>query len=123
MEYIVLGVCAATVALGVVALVTPGSFAELLSVLDTSSGLWTASGLRIVLGIALYLAGPNSRAPGVLTLLGILFVAAGLLIPVLGRKRLARTVELFLAGGPWLSRAWGVVAILFGVSVGYAVLP
>ena len=122
MEYVVLGVCAVTVVLGVVAFLSPATFAQVLGILDTSSGMWAASGLRILLGIALYVAAPTSRAPDVLRILGILFVAVGLLIPIRGRKRLGRTVELFLSGGPWVTRSWGVVAILFGVSVGYAVL-
>ncbi len=122
MEYVVLGVCAVTVGLGVVAFLSPATFAQVLGILDTSSGMWAASGIRILLGIALYVAAPTSRAPDVLRILGILFVAVGLLIPIRGRKRLGRTVELFLSGGAWVNRSWGVVAILFGVSVGYAVL-
>ena len=123
MEYVVLAVCAATVALGVVALVSPGSFAAILGVVETPIGPWIASGSRIGVGIVFYLAASSSRAPGVLEFLGILFVATGLLVPVLGRERLRGIVEVFLSAGSWLTRSWGVVAILFGVSVGYAVLP
>lgn len=123
MKYVVLGLCAVTVVLGGIALITPTHFAGIMGALETPSGLWIASALRIVFGIALYAAAPSSHAPKMLRNLGVIFIAAGLLIPILGRRRLARTTELFLSGGPWVIRSWGGVAILFGVSVGYAVLP
>ena len=123
MEYVVLGLCAVIVALGVLALLSPTSFARILRASESSIGLWAASASRILTGIVFYLAAPSSRAPEVMESLGILFVAVGLLVPVLGRESLNRTVELFLSAGTWLTRSWGAVAILFGVSVGYGFFP
>ena len=79
MEYVVLGVCAVTVVLGVVAFLSPATFAQVLGILDTPIGMWAASGMRILFGIALYVAAPTSSAPDVLRILGIVLVAVGLL--------------------------------------------
>jgi hypothetical protein len=69
------------------------------------------------------MAAEKSRAPDILRVLGWVFVAAGLVIPVFGFELFRSVLDAFLAMGYWAARIWGVVALAFGLSIAYAVAP
>ena len=86
-------------------------------------GLWVAAALRVVLGLALVLAAPASRAPRVLRPLGAVVVVAGILTPFVGVER-ARAMLAWSSGqGPAFMSALASLALVFGGFIVWAVSP
>lgn len=78
---------------GVYAAVEPNGLEAFARSFLTGTGLWIAAGLRLTLGVVLWIAAPASRAPLVLRVLGALFVASGLALPVVGLDRMMGIVD------------------------------
>jgi len=110
-------------AFGVLAIGWPESFAAILRQAQTPAGLYFGAGSRVVLGISLLLSGPRSRAPEILRVLGLVFLAAGLAMPLFGLDAFRWGLESFSSLGHWAARAWGVVALGFGLFIAFAVAP
>ena len=109
--------------LGALALLSPRSFSRILGRFTTTAGFCVGIGSRLLLGASLFLSASDSNAPEALRFLGVLFVLAGLLMPLLGFGRFRSTVDWFLSLGSGATRAWGVVAIGMGAFIAYAVAP
>lgn len=113
----VLVVCAGFTALvGLVALAAPSRITGgAIQFFSTRGGLLFGAGFRIVFGIALWFSAPSSSAPLAFRILGVVLVASGLSMPLIGPERLARLMRWFVGLGPAVMRIWGVVAVAFGV--------
>jgi hypothetical protein len=116
---LVLGLVVA--ALGVLGIVAPTRLLGIAQRFATPTGLYAATAIRLFVGAAILLAAPSSRAPGALRLLGIAIVAAGLATPLIGLERSRAFVRWWSARGPMLQRAWGALALVFGLSLCLAV--
>ncbi len=82
-----------------------------------------AAALRIVFGVALWLAAVDSHAPTALRVLGACSFVAGLALPFIGRARFNALVDWWAQRSPGVIRCWaGVAALLGGFSI-WAVLP
>jgi hypothetical protein len=79
--------------------------------------------IRIVLGVALFFAGPNSREPEVLPILGVLIGVVGILTPFVGVARQRRLLNWWSAQGLGFQRVWAAVGFAFGLFLVYAVAP
>ncbi len=123
MSFVCFGLGLSIAAFGMLAIGLPESFAAILRQVQTPAGLYLGAGSRVVLGISLLLSAPSSRAPEILRVLALVFLVAGLAMPFLGLEVFRSTLEFFLSLGPWAARAWGGVAVGFGLSVAYAVAP
>ena len=77
-------------------------------------GLYLAISLRLLLGVALLVAAPESAAPRALWVLGWLAVAAAVAIPCLGFSRTLRFIGWWTHRPPALIRAWSLAALVFG---------
>ena len=110
-------------ALGAVAIVLPSVLLAIAQSFVTSLGLYAAAALRLVLGTALFLAAPTSRAPKTLRVLGVIIIAAGLVTPLFGVERASAIVEWWAAQGTTCIRMWGGVAFMFGLFLLYATAP
>ena len=110
-------------ALGILAIAWPESFAALLREAQAPAWLYFGAVTRVALGVSLLLSAPSSRAPETLRVLGLIFLVAGLLMPILGLEFFRSSLQFFLSLDPWAPRAWGCVALGFGLSVVYAVSP
>ena len=81
-----------------------------------------AIGVRAALGIALILVSEESRFPLLMQMLGAVTVLAALSFLVMGRSRFTVLMDRTFALVPKFGRLAGLVAILFGTFVGYAVV-
>jgi hypothetical protein len=77
----------------------------------------------VLLGTALYVAAPRSRAPRVFRVLGALTIVAGLSLPLLGFTRYDALLGWWTSQGAGVTRVWAAVALTFGVLVAYGVIP
>ncbi len=90
-----------------------------------SSGPWlaVASIGRIALGAAFWLVAPATRGPALVRVLGVLMIAIGLAIPLVGRRRLAPFVDWWVERPDGWIRAFAPLAVLLGVLVALAGRP
>ena len=107
------------VAQGIVGLVAPGFFLQLIQLIQTPPNIYFAAVVRVAFGVVLILAAPLSRAPIALRLLGGLIVVGGLITPFLG-VRLADVILGWWSQGPGIVRAWATGAMVLGFFIVYA---
>lgn len=123
MSFVALALGIAIAILGMLGIASPESLAGILRQFQSSAGLFLAAGVRVALGISLFLSAPTSRAPATLRILGVVFLAAGVVMPFLGLEFFTSALDSFLSLGRWAAAVWGVVAIGLGLFVVYAVFP
>ncbi len=123
MIFVVYAFCVLTAVLGAVGMVSPASLEGISSFAPTPIGLYTAAGIRILLGVALMVVASRSRVPKTLWAFGMFLVVAGLMLPFLGVEFIRGIIDWWLALGPGFLRAWGVTSILFSALLAYAVTP
>jgi len=78
------------------------------------AGLWSAAGLRLVFGVALWFAAPASRTPLAFQILAAIALTAAVLLPLLGLERFKRLLAWWLAQSAALQRAWLAASAAFG---------
>jgi hypothetical protein len=93
-------------ALGAAGVVSPPKLLGIVRRFQTPVGFYAAAGIRLVLGAALWLAAPSSRAPEAVGIAGLIIFVAGLITPFLGFDRLSRAMDWWTARGPVFMRAW-----------------
>ena len=120
--FIVVVVSILAVGIGVVGLVSPARQVAFVSHWESSAGLWTSAGLRLVFGIALWFVAPASRTPVVLQGLAVLSVGVAFLLPFLGLARFQSILSWWTRQPPAAIRAWSVVAMAFGIFILWTVL-
>ena len=108
---------------GALGLVSPRTVLELFRWFEGPLGLYTAAVLRILLGGALLVAAPSSRAPRALQGLGFVILVAGLITPFFGVERLRAFLDWWSTQGPGFVRAWCAVALAVGAFLARSVLP
>ena len=99
-------------ALGATGLVSPDTMANATRPLE---GRYAAAAIRLILGGALALAAPASRAPRILRVVGVGYFLAGLATPFLGLV-LGPEIDLelhdwWVAQGPLFIRIWAGFAL------------
>ena len=104
---------------GIVGLVAPESFLQLIQFIQTPPNIYVAAVVRIAFGIILFLAAPQSRAPVALRILGALILVGGLMTPFLG-VRVADLILGWWSQGPGIVRAWAAGALVIGFFIVYA---
>ncbi|MFO1434539.1 MAG: hypothetical protein U1F76_31405 [Candidatus Competibacteraceae bacterium] len=103
-------------------LVSPARQVAFVSLWDSSAGLWTSAGIRLVFGIALWFVAPAARTPIVLQVLAVLAIVAAILLPFLGLARFQVILAWWCRQPPAVIRAWSVAAVAFGSFVLWSVL-
>jgi len=109
--------------LGLLGMALPERLTSFARPWQTPTGLYVAAALRLVMGLALFLAAPDSRVPATLRVLGIVILVAGLATPFFGLERSRRVLEWWAARSPAFKRAWAGCALAFGLLLLYAVAP
>ena len=74
-------------AIGLLGVASPHGLLTAVRFMVTPRGLYLVAALRVVFGVVLILAARSSRAPGVLRLLGVVMLVAGLTTPLFGVDR------------------------------------
>jgi hypothetical protein len=123
MTYLAIGISVLIAALGALGVASPERLISILRRLETPGGLYTSAVVRVVLGVALVLAAPTSRAPDLIRLFGVIAVVAGLMLPILGLARIGKLVDWWSARPAFVIRAWAVIALAFGLYLVWALVP
>ncbi|QFY41973.1 DUF4175 domain-containing protein [Candidatus Methylospira mobilis] len=110
------------VALGALGIISPAKLLGFVRGFDSLAGLYAAAAFRIVLGIALLYAAPVSHMPGLIRILGMVILAAGLVLPFIGLNRFHRIVAWWCSQGLTVIRVWAGFVFAFGLFLVYAVV-
>jgi hypothetical protein len=113
----------AIAAIGLLGVVSPERLLGLVRAVQTPSGLYVAAAVRLLLGVALWLAAPGSRAPELFRGLGAFVFLAGVATPFFGLPRYRKLLEWWQARGAAFTRVWALVACAFGLCIVYLAIP
>ncbi len=108
-------------ALGALGIVAPGRLVELGRAVLTPAGLYVAAAFRVILGLVLFVAAPDSRAPDAIRIFGVIIIVHGLATPFVGVERSRKLLDLWTRRGSLFMRLWGCVACGLGVWLAYTV--
>ena len=123
MNYIVMLFGAATIAAGIVIVINPESVFGLMSRKLNSLGLHIlAVVVRIIIGIALIICAAESIYPTAILILGWISIVAASVLGIMGRANFKRLMSWALSVAPSFGRIGGLLAILFGGFLLYAVV-
>jgi hypothetical protein len=92
------------------------------SVTVTTPLRFKACGVRILFGVIMTLAAGSSRFPQTLRIIGILLIVVGVTVLLLGNARVQALMDWFLRRGPNAIRVGGIIGLLFGGFLTYAVV-
>ncbi len=123
MAFVALALSLFVAALGALGMFSPTRLLNIVRHFQNPAGIYAAAALRIILGVALFLAAPTSRAPEVVRILGIIILVAGLITPLFGLERFRRLLDWWSAWGPAFMRVWAGFALAFGLLLAYTVVP
>jgi hypothetical protein len=123
MAYIALILSLFVAALGAIGIVSPERLLRIVRRFQTQAGLYAAAILRIVLGVALFVAAPASRSPEVVSIVGILSFVSGFFTPLFGLERFRRILNWWSTRPPVFQRVWAALALALGLFLAYAVAP
>lgn len=123
MSLVALALCLAIAGVGAVGIVSPPRLLDLVRRFQSQRGVLIVGVVRVLLGVALFLAAPGSRAPDLLRPLGLLVVLIGFVTPLFGPERFRRLLDWWAELGPTPLRLWSAVACGFGLALAWAVWP
>ena len=123
MTFVALALCVFVAAIGALGVVSPDRLLGVVRRFQSPTGLYAAAAIRLVFGVALFLAAPTSRAPEIVRVLGVFIIVAGLITPFFGVERFRRIVEWWSALGPVVVRIWAASTLVLGLWLAYAVVP
>jgi hypothetical protein len=111
------------VAMGIAGVLSPRRLLLMVTRAQSRFGLHFLAGFRLLVGAALLLAAPSSRAPLYLEVLGWLSLLSGLVTPFVGARRLEAILAWWRERSNGAVRVWSVLVLLFGISLAWAVFP
>jgi hypothetical protein len=122
MSYLVMLFGAATLAAGVVMVISPETIFNLIQKHSRSLGMHVlAVVVRLILGAALILCAADSKYPTVILILGWITVAAAIVMGIMGRRHFIRLIAWALGIPSVFRRFGGLLAVFFGCFLVYAV--
>ncbi len=122
LAYLIIAFSTATIIAGLIILINPEIiFGLLRRNLESLSLHVLAVVVRIILGLALVVCAAASRFPTAVLVLGWVSIVAAAVLAIVGRKNFKRLMSWALGLTPYLGRIGGVLAILFGTFLIYAV--
>jgi hypothetical protein len=108
--------------LGALGVASPDRLLAVVSRFQTPAGIYIATAIRLVLGFALYMAAPASRAPEPMRVVGIVIMVAGLITPLFGLERFRRLLDWWASRSSGFIRIWAVFAMGFGLLLAYGLV-
>ena len=114
MQHVVpaIGVLIALAAIAI--LVAPGKWKKVFVRIAQGNWLYVAAAFRIIVGVLFILAAENTRTPMAVKVIGALIIVAGVMIPIIGPKKLALFIQLMLARKDSTLRLFGIAAGALG---------
>lgn len=122
MTALALILCAFIAAMGVLVIISPARANDLTRLFADQTGLWVAAAIRAVLGLGLLAAAGDSKAPGLLRILGGLILIVAIAMPLLGLDRHRRMIDWWLARDRKVQIICGAASFVLGVALIYVVL-
>lgn len=123
MNYIIILFATATIAAGVKIVINPETIFGILRRKLESLGLHIlAVVVRVILGVALMMYATESRYPTAISILGWISIIAASVLGIMGRTNFKRLMSWALSLAPSFGRIGGLLAILFGGFLIYAVV-
>ena len=123
MNYIVMLFGAATIAAGIIIVINPESVFGLMRRKLNTLGLHIlAVVVRIIMGVALIICAAESKYPTAILILGWISIVAASVLGIMGRPNFKRLMSWALSVAPSFGRIGGLLAILFGGFLIYAVV-
>ncbi len=123
MNYIIILFATATIVAGIIIVINPETIFGLLRRKLESLGLHIlAVVVRIILGVALMMYATESRYPTAISILGWISIVAASVLGIMGRTNFKRLMSWALSLAPSFGRIGGLLAILFGGFLIYAVV-
>ena len=123
MTYVALILCLFMVAVAALGVVSPPRLLGVLRKIQTPRGLILIGVLRVILGVALTLSAPASKAPELITVVGVIAIFKGVTLPLIGVERLRRLFDWWSALGDGVLLGWALLATAIGLLVSYAIIP
>jgi hypothetical protein len=108
---------------GVWVLIQPRGLVQSADLFLTSSGLWVAVVLRLLVGVLMWMSATVSRTPRVLRVLGALFVFSAFALPVVGLERMRRIADWGAGLGDPVLRGVSLVVVGLGAFIVWTVWP
>ena len=105
---------------GLAVLASPAVLRGLLHRFLEARWLYWVSGLRVLVGGVLVIAAPATRLPAFVRGLGVVFIVAGVSIPLLGEARVDQMAQWWVRQSDGVLRAWGALAAVLGAVVAWA---
>ncbi len=84
------------------------------SAMNQEWGIYLAVLVRLLLGLALIIAAPDSRFPLIFQALGWIVIVAAAVLAFMGRERIRRLVAWFERFSPPIIRMWSLFGVAFG---------
>lgn len=122
-RWLVVGFAIFVVCIGAWVIVDPARLPEYATRFVSPTGLWIAIGMRLAVGVLLWVTAAASRTPRTFRVLGALFVLSALALVVLGLDRLQGIVDWGAALDPSVLRGVGLLAALVGAFLVWSVSP
>ena len=108
--------------LGVLGIASPARFRSLFEVMSPQTRYVMAVVIRIAMGVLLWLLADDLRHPHVMRVLAVIAVVAAIVILIMGRARLDRFVDWWLARPDNVIRISAVFAAAFGAYLVYVAM-
>ena len=123
MTLVALIICLLLSAVGALGVASPRRLVSVVRSFQTPMGLLFAAALRVVLGVALLFSAPDSRAPALILVVGVVIIVRGVVTPFFGVERFRRLLDRLSARGSVFIRGWAILALALGLSLVYAIVP
>ena len=111
------------IAVGAMGVISPQRLLALVARSQSQRGSYVVAAIRVMIGVALFLAAAGSRAPAFLQILGVLSVMAGLATPFFGVRRSQAVLSWWSLRPTVVLRLWCLVVVLLGAAIVWAVAP
>jgi hypothetical protein len=108
--------------LGILGAYVPEVFVAVVGFFQPAPMLYVAAAIRIGVGVVLWLAARESRAPVFFRIFGAFVFIGGALTPFLGSAIGRSILNMWAAYGHTMVRTWGLIATSVGVFIIYAVM-
>ncbi len=105
------------VAIGIVYIIKPSVMNRMIEFFKKGKRLYIAAPLRLALAVVFLLGARECRYFWVIFALGILFLITGILVLVLGPKKLTPMLEWWLKQPTLLLRLIALITVVFGVII------
>jgi hypothetical protein len=89
-------------------------------VLEQTTMIYVIGVIRIIIGSFLLLAASQCKIPVIILVIGLILLASGILVFLIGTERAKKMLGWMLAQTPVMQRVWVTAALIIGALMVYA---